>query len=244
MTIIILVFGEIVPKTFAIRHADTYSLRIINLLSMLVTLLYPLVYFFTAITNNVLHIIGIKKKIKNPFITEDQIKLLLKIGEEEGVIERHEREYIQNVLKFTDEKAKTTMTSKKDMVSVEDIESLSSALIKFNESGHSRLPVWKNNFDNIIGLIFAKDLLKYNDAEIKRKTANEILRPILIVRNDRKIASIFKELQSRNIQITVVIDENNKVVGLLSIEDILEEIVGEILDEYDIEEKNNGIGPL
>lgn len=243
MTVVILVFGEIVPKTFATRHADTYSLQIAGLLLLLTRILHPIVYIFTRITNIILHIFGLKGEIKNPFITEDQIKLLLKVGVEEGVIEHQERKYIQNILEFSDEKAKTAMTYKTSMVTAENDQTLDEALVKINESGHSRLPVWKDNFDNIIGMIFAKDLLKYNDLELRRKKVEEILRPILIVRNDRKIASIFKELQSKKIQIAVVVDEHRKVVGLLSIEDILEEIVGEILDEYDVEGMSNGILP-
>ena len=243
MTVVILVFGEIVPKTFATRHADTYSLKIAGLLELLTRILYPVVFIFTQITHIVLRILGVKEKIKNPFITEDQIKLLLKIGVEEGVFERHEQDYIHKVFEFTDEKAKTAMTYKADMVTVENTMTLDTALEKINESGHSRLPVWKDNFDNVIGMIFAKDLLKYRDEELEGMSVEEILRPILTVRSERKIASVFKELQFRKIQIAVVVDENQNVVGLLSMEDIIEEIVGEILDEYDIEGMGNGILP-
>jgi len=243
MTVVILVFGEVVPKTFATRHADTYSLKIAGLLELLTRILYPIVFVFTWITNIVLKIIGVKEKIKNPLITEDQIKLLLKIGVEEGVFERHEQDYIHKVFKFTNEKAKTAMTYKADMVTVENTITLDTALKKINESGHSRLPVWKDDFDNIIGMIYAKDLLKYRYEELEGMNVEEILRPILTVRSDRKIASIFKELQFKKIQIAVVVDENKNVVGLLSMEDIIEEIVGEILDEYDIEGMGNSILP-
>ncbi|MDF1557097.1 MAG: CNNM domain-containing protein [ANME-2 cluster archaeon] len=243
MTVVILVFGEIVPKTYATKHADTHALRIAGLLLVLTRLLYPLILVFTEVTNIILHILGVKETIKNPFITEDQIRLLLKVGVEEGVIKHQDRHYIQNVLDFSDEKAKTAMTYKSHMITVENTETLSEALVKINESGHSRLPVWRGHFDNITGMIFAKDLLKYRDKELETKTVEEILRPILLVKKERKIASIFRELQSKNVQIAVVVDESEKVVGLLSIEDILEEIVGEILDEYDIEEMSNGILP-
>ncbi|MBW6518466.1 MAG: DUF21 domain-containing protein [ANME-2 cluster archaeon] len=243
MTVVILVFGEIVPKTFATRHADSYALRIAFILELLTKLLFPLVVVFVEITNIVLHIFGVKEKIKNPFITEDQIKLILKLGVEEGVIRHQDKQYIQNVLDFSDEKAKTAMTYKSHMVTVENSKTLIEALEKINESGHSRLPVWEGHFDNVIGMIFAKDLLRYRDEELETKTVQEILRPILIVKKDRTIASIFRELQSRKVQIAVVVDEDEKVVGLLSIEDILEEIVGEILDEYDIEVMSSGILP-
>jgi putative hemolysin len=243
MTVVILVFGEIVPKTFAARHANSYILRIAKLLLLLTKVLYPVVFVFTQITNLVLLLLGVKEKIKNPFITEDQIKLLLKVSVEEGVIEPHERTLIQNILEFTDAKAMTAMTYRRDIVNVENTLTLDAALIKFNESGHSRLPVWKDNPDNIIGMIYAKDLLKHSDAELTIIQAQDILRPILTVVSDRKIGSIFRELQSKKIQIAVVMDEHQKVVGLLSIEDIVEEIVGDILDEYDVEEMRKGVLP-
>lgn len=242
MTIIVLVFGEIVPKTFAAKQADSHSLKIAKLLLVFTKIIHPLVFVFTYITNFIFHIFGIKEKINNPFITEDQIKLLMKVGVEEGVFERHEREYIQNIFEFTDEYAADIMSPAEELVCIEDTRTLNESLEKMNESGHSRLPVWKGHSNNVIGMIFAKDLLRYRDAELAVKTASEIIRPIMIVRTTRKIASIFKELQKKKMQIAVVVDEDNKIAGILSIEDILEEIVGEILDEYDVEEMDQENG--
>jgi len=236
MTIVILIFGEIVPKTFAAKHADTYSLKIAKLLLFLTRIMYPVVAVLSGITHIIFRIFGVKEKIKNPFITEEQIKLLMRLGVEEGVFERHEREYIQNIFEFTDESAEGIMTPRSDLECVENKTLLSDALKRCNESGHSRLPVWENKPDNVIGMIFAKDLLRFSDTELATKTVEEILRPILIVRARRKIASIFRELQVKKMQIAVVVDTNQKIIGIMTIEDILEEIVGEILDEYDVEE--------
>ncbi|MBW6471341.1 MAG: hemolysin family protein, partial [Methanosarcinaceae archaeon] len=236
MTIIILVFGEIVPKTFAAKHADTYSLKIAKLLLFLTRIMHPVVFVFTEITQMIFRVFGIKEKIKHPFITEEQIKVLMRVGVEEGVFERHEREYIKNIFEFTDEDAEGIMTPRIDLECIENKSLLSKALKRCNESGHSRLPVWKDNPDNVIGMIFAKDLLRFSDTELATKTVDEILRPILIVRAKRKIASIFRELQAKKMQIAVVTDTNQKVIGIMTIEDILEEIFGEILDEYDVEE--------
>ncbi len=242
MTVVILVFGEIVPKTFAAKHADTHALKIAKLLLLLTQIMHPLVIVFTYSTNIIFHILGVKEKINNPFITEDQIKILMKVGVEEGVFERHEREYIQNIFEFTDEYAADIMSPAEELVCIQDTRTLNESLEKMNESGHSRLPVWKNHSNNVVGMIFAKDLLRYRDAELAIKTVSEIIRPIMIVRTTRKIASIFKELQKKKMQIAVVVDDNNKIAGILSIEDILEEIVGEILDEYDVEEMNQELG--
>jgi len=243
MTITILVFGEIVPKTFAAKHADTYALRIASTLLILTRIMHPLVAVFGAITNTVFRITGVQKKVKNPFITEDQIKLLMQVGVEEGVFERHERDYIRNIFEFTDEYAANIMTPRRDLVCIKSDSTLNEALEKINESGHSRLPVLKGGPDSVIGMIYAKDLLRFRDSDLAAKTVEEILRPILIVGSGRKIARIFKELQTKKMQIAVVMgreEMDGKIIGILSIEDILEEIVGEILDEYDVEEMQNG----
>jgi|SRR5665648_141787 len=242
MTIIVLVFGEIVPKTFAAKQADSHALKIAKLLLLFTRIVHPLVFVFTYVTNIIFRIVGVGDRVKNPFITEDQIKLLMKVGVDEGIFERHEKEYIQNIFEFTDEYAAEIMTPLQQLVCIEDTRTLNESLEKMNDSGHSRLPVWKNNSNNVIGMVYAKDLLRYRDAELAVKTVAEIIRPIMIVRTTRKIASLFKELQKKKMQIAVVVDEKNQIAGILSIEDILEEIVGEILDEYDVEEMNQEIG--
>lgn len=242
MTITILVFGEIVPKTFAAKHADTYALRIASTLLLLTRIMYPLVTVFGAITNTVFRITGVRQKVKNPFITEDQIKLLMQVGVEEGVFERHERDYIRNIFEFTDEYAANIMTPRSDLVCIRSDSTLIEALEKINESGHSRLPVLKGSPDNVVGMIYAKDLLRFRDSDLAATTVEEILRPIPIVDSRRKIATIFRELQTNKMQIAVVMgngETDGKIVGILSIEDILEEIVGEIHDEYDVEEMQN-----
>ncbi|MCX9014461.1 MAG: hemolysin family protein [Candidatus Methanoperedens sp.] len=211
MTLLILVFGEVFPKTLAL---------------------------LTLFTNFMILVLGGKERVTMPFVTEDTINLLLRVGEKEGTIETHEREFIHNVFEFSDETATGILTPKEKMVCIEENETLDSALMLTNESGHSRIPVYKKNFDNIVGMVYAKDFLKFNDTELKRLKAGEILRPIVFVKAERKISSIFKELQKKKINLSIVVDDNMKVIGLVSLEDILEEIVGEIFDEYDVETEN------
>ena len=236
LTIVILIFGEIVPKTFATRHADEFALKTVNILQILTKIMQPLIFIFSKITYVVFKVLGIKEKRKNPLVSEDHIKLLMMAGEREGVFEKHEIEYVKNIFEFTDEYAENIMTYRKDLVCMENTEMLDHAIVKINESGHTRLPVWMGNEDNIIGMIHAKDLIGFKQSVLSQTTAECILRPIMIVRMKQKIASIFREFQLKKLQIAIVVDKNKKVVGIISIEDILEEIVGEIVDEYDFDE--------
>jgi putative hemolysin len=236
MTLFILVFGEVLPKTLASRNSEYIALRIANPILAVIRVLKPIVWFITNIVNSMILIFGGKERLKHPFVTEELIKMMLKVGEREGTIEKHEREIIHNVFEFTDEKAHGIMTPRGKIACVEESETLDTALALINRSGHSRIPVYRKDFDNIVGMIYAKDFLKFKDYELNRAKVYEILRPILIVKAGRKISTMLKELQQKKINISVVMDDNNKVVGLVSTEDILEELVGEIFDEYDIEE--------
>ncbi len=235
MTLLVLVFGEVFPKTLASRHSEVISLRIARPIMLLISVLSPVVWILTAFVNSLITLLGGKEKVKTPFVTEEIINMLLKVGEKEGTIEKHEREIIHNVFEFSDEKAHGVMTPKESMVCIEESETLDTALALINESGHSRIPVYTKDFDKIVGMIYAKDFLKFRDHELNRIKVHQILRPILVVRAGRKIASMLKELQQKKMNLSVVVDDNMKVIGLVSIEDILEELVGEIFDEYDIE---------
>ena len=233
MTLFILVFCEVIPKTFASRHSESVSLRVANPVKLTIYILRPIVWILTRIINLLFVLLGVREQVKNPFVTEEVIKQMLRVGEEEGTIEKHEREIIHNVFEFSDKKACEVMTPKENMICIDESMSLNTALALANETGHSRIPVYKKSFDNIIGMIYTKDFLKFKDSELGRIKVNQILRPVMIVRAERKISSILKELQQRKINISLVMDSSRKIIGLVSTEDILEELVGEIFDEYD-----------
>lgn len=236
MTLFILVFGEVFPKTLASRNAESIALRIANPITMIIGTLKPIVWFLTNVVNFLIVLLGGKERVKHPFVTEEVIKMMVKVGEKEGTIEKHEREMIHKVFEFTDGKAHGVMTPRENIVSIEESETLDVALALINKSGHSRIPVYQRNFDNMIGMIYAKDFLKFRDYELERTKVHQILRPIFVVKAGRAIPSILKELQQKKMNISVVVDNDMKVIGLISIEDILEELVGEIFDEYDVEE--------
>ena len=241
MTLFILVFGEVLPKTIASRNPENIAMLVANPITIVINILRPIVWFLTTIVNSLILLFGGKGRVKHPFVTEEMINMLLKVGEKEGTIEKHEREIICNVFDFTDEKAHGVMTKRENIVSIEEAETLETALKLINESGHSRIPVYRKEFDNMIGMIYAKDFLKFRDNELGRTRVLEILRPVLIVKAGRGISSVMKELQHKKMAISVVVDNNMKVIGLVSIEDILEELVGEIFDEYDVEAEKDPV---
>jgi CBS domain containing-hemolysin-like protein len=238
MTLFILVFGEIFPKTMASRNAENIALHVAGPITTIIKIFKPIVWLLTTIINFLILLFGGKARVKHPFVTEEMIEMMLKVGEKEGTIEKHEREIISNVFDFTDEKAHGIMTPRDQIVSINESENLENALSLINNSGHSRIPVYRNDFDNIAGMIYAKDFLKFRTQDLSRIKVMQILRPLLVVKAGRDISSILKELQKKKMNLAIVIDNNMKVIGLVSIEDIVEEIVGEIFDEYDVEPVN------
>jgi CBS domain containing-hemolysin-like protein len=235
MTLFILVFSEVFPKTLASRHSESISLLVAKPIRTVIYILNPVIWVLTEFINFLIVLLGGKERVRHPFVTEEKIKMMLRVGEKEGTIEKHEREIIHNVFEFSDSKAIDVMTPKEKMVCIEESKTMDTALALINKSGHSRIPVYKQTFDDVVGMIYAKDFLKFRDYELSKIKAHKILRPILIVKAERKISPLLKELQQKKINISVVVDDNKKVIGLISIEDILEELVGEIFDEYDIE---------
>jgi CBS domain containing-hemolysin-like protein len=238
MTLFILVFGEIFPKTLASRNAENIALIVAGPITTIIKIFRPIVWFLTTIINFLILLFGGKGRVKHPFVTEEMIEMMLKVGEKEGTIEKHEREIISNVFDFTDEKAHGVMTPRDQIVSIDESEALDIALSLINNSGHSRIPVYRNDFDNIVGMIYAKDFLKFRTQDLSGIKVMHILRPLLVVKAGRDISSILKELQQKKMNLAIVIDNSMKVMGLVSIEDIIEEIVGEIFDEYDVEPVN------
>ncbi|MCZ7356219.1 MAG: hemolysin family protein [Candidatus Methanoperedens sp.] len=239
MTLFILVFGEVFPKTLASRNSEYIAMHVANPIVAIINILRPVVWFITTIVNSMILLLGGRERVRHPFVTEELIEMMLKVGEKEGTIAKHEREIISKVFDFTDEKAHGVMTPRDKIVSIEESETLEAALAEINQSGHSRLPVYKKNFDNIVGMIYAKDLLKFRDIDLARLKVYQILRPLLVVKAGKEISLILKELQQKKMNISVVVDNDMKVIGLVSIEDILEELVGEIFDEYDMEAESS-----
>jgi putative hemolysin len=229
MTLFILVFGEITPKTVAIRNAEKWALWLAPPLLIVEWLLTPVAWLLSLISRPFIFMLGGKMTDKGPFITEEEIKALLFIGEKEGAIEREDRELISSVFKFGDLTAREVMTARSKMICVEAGESVDDTIGKIKESGHSRLPVYEQNFDNIVGVVYAKDLLSAGRSD----KLNEYLRQALFIPGVKKISDVMEQMQAEYKHLAIVVDEFGHTLGLVTLEDLVEEIVGEIHDEYE-----------
>lgn len=234
MTFFILIFGEITPKSFAHQHAVGYSLFIAKPIFVLQILLFPVVWALERIVKIVNRAVGNRDAFT---VTEGELVAMLKIGAQEGSIEKHEHEFIENVFEFNDIKVEEVMTPRVSIEAMHNDMTIQEAVDFVIRHSHSRIPVYKDNLDNIVGIISIKELLKYYDRHSPRKKLKSLrLAPPLEVPFSKKINNLFREFQRKHLHMAVVIDEFGGTAGLVTMEDLLEEIVGEIVDEFDMDE--------
>ena len=240
MTFLILLFGEITPKSYAVENSVKHSLTVAKPIIILSKILYPVIKILNFLSKIVYKISGANLAQTKPYITEDEIKSMVKIGEKEGVVEKDEKEMIQSIFKFSDTIVKEEMVPRVDMISLPIDSEIDKALKVAEESGYSRIPVYKNKMDNIKGILYTKDLLmalRQNDE--KSIDLKDLIRSPIFVPETKKIDELLKVLQRERTHMAIVIDEFGGVEGLITLEDVLEEIVGEIFDEYD-----EGVEPI
>jgi magnesium and cobalt exporter, CNNM family len=233
MTFLILTFGEIIPKTVAIRKADRFALFSAPIIYGLGVLLKPLAYLIGFICRPFIFILGGKSPEKGPFITEDEIKLIIAAGEKEGVIEEEEREMISSIFEFGDTVVREVMTPKPDISACQSDQTIEAIIKIIVESGHSRIPIYEGTLDNIIGLIYAKDVLQHG----KGVSLKDILRPAIFIPETKKVSELLHEMQAARSHLAMIVDEYGVTSGLVTLEDLVEEIVGEIHDEFERDEK-------
>ncbi|GBE19162.1 magnesium and cobalt efflux protein CorC [archaeon BMS3Abin16] len=232
-TLLILTFGEILPKSFATKNAEKLSLWAARPVQISIVIFSPIVWIFSLFTEAVLKMTG--SEGRDPFVSEEELRLLMDLGAEEGVIEEEEKEMIHGVFEFSDTMVREIMTQRTDMNRLDATTTFPQVLDFVIETGHSRIPVYEGNIDNIIGILYAKDLLKYMTDE-KHFNIKRCIRPAFFVPETKNLDDLFREMRGRNVQIAIVLDEYGGTAGLVTLEDLLEEIVGEITDEYDVEE--------
>ncbi|OGB87373.1 hypothetical protein A3H38_05135 [candidate division WOR-1 bacterium RIFCSPLOWO2_02_FULL_46_20] len=233
MTLLILVFGEITPKTVALRNAERLSLWVAPIIIGLQILLRPVAYLIGFFCWPFIFIFGGKAPEKGPFITEEEIRLILTAGESEGVIEREEREMITSIFEFGETVAREVMTPRPDITAAEPNRTIDEIKNIILDSGHSRIPIYEGNLDNVIGLIYAKDLLKFE----QEKGLRDFLRPVIIIPETKKVSELLHEMQAARTHLAVIVDEFGMTSGVVTLEDLIEEIVGEIHDEFEREER-------
>ncbi|HSM33322.1 MAG TPA: hemolysin family protein [Anaerolineae bacterium] len=235
VSLVTIVFGELVPKTLALAHAERYSLVLARPVEAFGVILAPLVWLLTTATHLVTRVLGVRD-VSDEAITSEELRILVERGTEQGTIEAEEEQMIGAVLELGDQRAHEVMVARVDMVALAVDASLSEIVETIVSEGHSRIPVYEHNIDNIIGMLYAKDLLPYLVGEDRPPSIRRLLRTPLFVPESMLVDDLLRSLQRRRVHIAVVLDEHGGTAGLITIEDLLEEIVGEIQDEYDEEE--------
>lgn len=228
MTVVVLIFGEITPKSLAKEAADSFALKVSGPVTVLNTLFFPLSFLLIHLKSAVSRLIRVEK---SGGITEDELLTLVDEAEQDGGIDSGEKELFHNVIEFTDLDAGDILTPRIDVVAI-DIEETPAALQKlFEETGFSRIPVYRETIDNIVGVVNEKDFHRHLRGT--ENTIESILQPALFIPPSVKISELLKQLQQKKVHIAVVVDEFGGTEGIVTIEDIVEELVGEIWDEHD-----------
>ncbi|MFH1938849.1 MAG: hemolysin family protein [bacterium] len=240
MIFVILVFGEIVPKSLAVVNAEKISKRVARPIEIISTGLFPLIKVFKVVISVLYYFFGKKSIREKKEITEEDLITLIDAGKDEGVIEEEEKEMIRNIFEFGDTMVKEVMIPRVDMACISSDTKLGSILKLIKKMGHSRIPVYEETIDNIIGILYAKDLLGIYEQWYTSKEKFDlkgIIREAYFVPENKKIDELLDIFQKDRIQIAIAIDEYGGTAGLITMEDVVEEVVGEIIDEYDKEIK-------
>jgi putative hemolysin len=235
LVFLVLIFGELIPREFGTRKPEPLAFWAIYPMRAAALAAMPVAQVVEAV-NHLLT--GQQEEGRHGllFVIEEEIKTLVDAGEEEGFIEEEEKEMIYSIFEFGDTLAREVMVPRIDMVAVEVNASIMDALEMVIQAGHSRIPVYEETIDNIVGMLYAKDLLQYWRNDTPSLKLRNVLRSVYYIPETKKVDELLQELQQRKVHIAIVVDEYGGTAGLVTIEDILEEIVGEIQDEYDSEE--------
>lgn len=234
-TFFVLIFGEIIPKSLAKVHATKIAVLAMNVVKLFCFTTYPLIVILTKFTDRILQLSGSREEEAKPPITADELEFLVNVGGKHGVIENTKKQMLSGIFDFDDKAIREIMTPRTDVVAVDTNESFNDVVIRTVTTGVSRLPVFEDKIDNIVGVILAKDLLKAYTQGNEAKIETIMRRPYFVPESNRVI-NVFKEFKRTKNQLAIVIDEHGGVAGVVTMEDILEEIVGEIQDEFDAEE--------
>lgn len=242
ITILHIVFGELAPKSIAIRKSERTTLFVAVPLKIFFIIFHPFIWLMNAISNGFLRLIRIEPAGEHDIHTTDELQLLVRQSREGGQLEEENYEIIKNAFEFTDQIAKDIMVPRQEVFAIDISEPFEENISQIIENGYSRVPVYKDSFDNMTGVVHTKDLLKRFHSKTPF-TFGEIMNPVFYVVESKKISDVLKEFQTKHIHMAVVIDEYGGVEGIITLEDILEELVGEIQDEDDNErpivEKDN-----
>ena len=235
LTVVVLICGEILPKTWAVLYSEKLSLLYCNIIYLLMYILTPVIFIVNVISNGFLRLLHIDPNKKANPMTETELKTYVDVSHEDGVIESEEREMIYNMFDFSDALAKDIMIPRINMVTVDMDDTYDDVLKVFRDSMYTRLPVYQDDKDNIIGLINIKDFILTEDESAFH--VKDILRDAHYTYEYKKISDLMYEMREKTMNVAFVLNEYGATVGMITLEDLLEEIVGEIRDEYDADEE-------
>ena len=234
-----LVLGELAPKRIAMQRSEEISYKVVGILLAVKSALKLFIKLLSWSTNLAVRFLGFDPNVSQVSVTEEEIRMMVDAGEEKGAIEESEKEMINNIFEFDDIVASDVMTHRTDFVAVEITESIAEVIETTLREGYSRIPVYENELENIRGILYVKDLLKYVSEEIpKDLKLSEIMRDVFFVPESKRCRDLFNEMTAKHLQMVIVSDEYGGVAGLVTIEDLIESIVGNIQDEYDDEDED------
>ena len=235
LSLVTIVFGELVPKALGLANAERFALVVSGPFELLERILSPLVRFLELVTNRIIGLFGVHQQDRSQ-ISMEELKILVERGGEQGVLEAEEEQMISAVIELGEGRVHEVMVPRIDVTAIPMDTPFGEAVDVILREGHSRIPVYEETIDNVIGILYAKDLLPYLTDRSSPSDLRRLLRTPLFVPESMSIDDLLHELQRRKVHIAIVLDEYGGTAGIVTIEDLLEEIVGEIQDEYDVEE--------
>jgi CBS domain containing-hemolysin-like protein len=235
MTMLTVIFGELAPKTFAVSHAEKIALALARPIKTYIKLISPLVFIFNALSNFIIRILGGEVKPGPQLLTEDEMKAMIRMGEEDGTIEKEEKEMLHNIFEFGDKKVTEAMVPRTEIIAISEDAAVADVLSLVSDEGYSRYPVIKETVDNITGVLYVKDIVRKMASE-EVPAGSEIknfVRDAYYIPESKMVTGLLDDMQKDKFQIAIVVDEHGGTAGLITLEDIMEEIVGSLQDEFE-----------
>ncbi len=236
LSVVVLIFCEIAPKSLALRFNERFALVLAAPVQLLTRVLRPLIGGLSAMSRLIVRAATRGHSVRGPFVTEEELKLLLYVGEQEGIVEQEEREMIHGILEMTDKSVREVMVPRVDIVAVEATNSIADVIKVIIEYGFSRIPIFEDNVDNIVGVVYAKDLLRHGVIGDDQRPLKAVAREPYYTPEAKRVGELLREMKERKVHIAVVVEEHGGTAGIVTFEDLIEEIVGPIRDEYDMRE--------
>ena len=233
LTILVVIFGEITPKTFSAQNSERVSLFVARPMLFLVAALNPFISVLSAITRGILRLLGQRAAVHSPFVTEEELRMMIDVSSTEGVLQQDERELLQNVFEFGDTVAGEVMVPRTRIIALPETETMRGLIAMAASTGHSRYPVYQESLDQIVGIVYLKDALVKlaDDLNALDRSIIPLLKEPLYIPENKKIAELLPLMQARRLQMVIVADEFGGTEGIVTMEDLLEELVGSLNDE-------------